>query len=150
MKLLRASAVLSAVVVSWLSFNTSVKAQEADYTCFMKTNSGRIIDLSQSVCHSTKPAAPVLATADKKFIADYKRQVMQYPDVRDDLLASAKQSPEPSIDQAKDVCENLRSGLSLQDIRENQSGEMLERDEAVNAKIINTLAPKYYCPEVKQ
>ena len=149
MKLLRASAVLSAVVVSWL-FSNSVKAQEADYTCFMKTNSGRIIDLSQSVCRSRKPAALVLANTDKKFIADYKRQLMRYPDVRDNLLASAKQSPEPSIGQAKDVCEDLRSGLSLKDIRENQSGEMLERDEAVNANIINTLAPKYYCPEVKR
>ena len=134
MKSLHISAVLSAVVVSCLSFNTSVKAQEADYTCFMKTKSGRIIDLTQSVCQSTKPALPVLATADKKFIADYKRQVMQYPDVRDNLLASAKQSPEPSIGQAKDVCEDLRSGLSLTDIRESQAGEMLERAEAVNAK----------------
>lgn len=150
MKLLHLSAALSAVVIPWLSFNASAKAQEFDYTCFMKTPSGRVIDLSQSICRSMKSAVPVLATADKKFIADYKRQVMQYPDVRDSLLASAKQSPEPSIGQAKNVCEDLRSGLSLEDIKELQDEGMLERDEAVNAKIINTLAPKYYCPEVRK
>lgn len=143
------SAALSATVISYLSVHTPVNAQEADYICFMTTESGELIDLSQSVCGSEASAAPVLATTDKKFIAAYKRQIMQYPDVRDNLLASAKQSPEPSIGQAKSVCQDLRSGLSLEDIRQDQASEMLEREEMVNANVINTLAPRYYCPEVR-
>lgn len=149
MQLLRLSAALSAVAACLLpGFYASVNAQEAEFTCFMTTQSGQVIDLSQSVCGSNQSIAPPLAATDTKFIAAYKRQVMQYPDVRDNLLASAKESPEPSIGQAKSVCDNLRSGLSLQDIEQNQANEMLEREEAVSANIINTLAPKYYCPEI--
>lgn len=148
MKLLRVSVALGATVISFMPIHTSVSAQEADYACFMSTQSGQVVDLSESVCRAGKSAAPALANTDKKFIADYKRQVMQYPDVRDNLLASAQQSPEPSIGQAKSVCEDLRSGLSLDDIRQSQAGEMPEREEMVNENIINTLATKYYCPEL--
>ncbi len=149
MNLLRLNSALAIAVICLGPGSQTTNAQEADYACFMTTQTGHVMDLSESICGLNEKSAPAgLATSDKKFIADYKRYAMQYPDVRDNLLASAQQSPEPSITQAKGVCDELRAGLSLEEIKDNQSVEMLEKTELVNANIINTLAPKYYCPEL--
>ena len=149
MKLLRLSAALSASVISFLpGFHASANAQEPDYFCFMTTQSGQVLDLSKSLCGSKKSTAAVPVNSDQAFIEDYKRKVMEYPDVRDKLLASAKQSPELSIRNAKSVCSILKAGFSLDEIQRTETGEKAERSSTVNDAIISSLAPKYYCPKL--
>ncbi len=75
---------------------------------------------------------------------------MKYPDVRDKLLARAKKSPEQSITEAKSVCNELKAGLSLDEIQQNQASETFEKASIFNVSVINSLATKYYCPEFSE
>lgn len=147
MKFLGLSAVLSATVISLVPVPKGAIAQEADYACFITTKSGQVIDLSESVC-KLKKSAPVMAVVnnDQAFTEDYKRTVMNYPDVRDQLLARAKKSPEQSISEAKSVCNELKAGLSLDEIKEAQASEIFEKASIFNVSVISSLATKHYCP----
>lgn len=142
-------AALSAVIS--LPIYESAIAQNIDYPCFMTTASGEVIDLSQSVCKLKKSATTAAnpANSDQAFIQDYKRTVSNYPDVRDQLLASAEKSPQQGITAAKNVCNELKSGLSLEEIQQNQASENFEKASIFNTSVISTLATKYYCPEFK-
>lgn len=149
MKFLHLSATLSAAVLSFFpSFHAFASVEEPNYVCFMTTQSGEVVNLSDSLCKSNKSASADSANGDQTFIEEYKHKLMEYPmaQVRDNLLASVEQSPELNINQAKRVCSDLESGLSLEEIQQNQSEEIVERAGIVSAGIINTLAPKYYCP----
>jgi hypothetical protein len=153
MKFLRLSAVLAATIISFVpGLPKGVIAQEGDYACFMTTKSGQVIDLSESVC-KLKKATPVVtaaASSDQAFTEDYKRTVMNYPDVRDNLLARAEKSPEQGIIKAKSVCNELKAGLSLDEIKETQASETFEKASTFNASLISSLATKYYCPEFSE
>jgi len=124
---------------------------EADYVCFMTTNSGQVVDLSQSICKLTQSpqpvAAPVAVSNDQAFIADYKRTLMSYPDVRDKLLTSMEKSPEASISQAKSICNDLKAGISLNDIQQNQVDAATSKAAVFNVSLVTHLATRYYCPE---
>lgn len=148
MKLLRLSVAVSTVFLLFPPAHSPVNAQEQDYVCFMTTQSGKIMDLSESVCGFKKSTTSVSANNDRAFIEDYQRNVMEYPEVRDNLLANAQQSPEQSISQAKSLCNVLKAGLSFNEQTYAGEGEAKEKAGIVNAAVINTLATKYYCPEV--
>ncbi len=75
---------------------------------------------------------------------------MQYAEVRDNLLANAEQSPQLSSLQAQKVCSDLKSGLSLAEINQKQATETVEQTSLINAKIVNNLATKYYCPNLSK
>lgn len=157
MRILRLSAVVSAAAISFLSgFHVSANAQENDYDCFITTQSGQVVDLSESVCGVKKSPAAVsanngqalISNTDQAFIEDYEQNVMQHPEVRDNLLANAKLAPEQSINQAKNLCNDMKAGLSFNEIQKNYDQEADQKAGLVNAAIINSLATKYYCPEV--
>ena len=149
MKLLSLATALSAAVLSFgPGFHASVNAQEADYACFMTTKSGQVIDLSESVCGINKSAEETSVNSDQAFMEAYKSNVMKHPEVSETLLASVEKSPEQSINQAKSLCSDLQAGLSFEEI---QNSEADEADaDSVNASIINSLATKYYCPDVSK
>jgi hypothetical protein len=150
MKFIRLSATITATVLSLMSgFHTRAIATEPDYICFMTTSSGQVLDLSDSLCHSKKSQLKDANNPDQAFIEAYKHQAMRYPAVSDNLLASIQESPEEDIRQAKSICSDLRSGVSLDEIKQAQSEENNDdRASTVNATIINNLAAKYYCPEI--
>ena len=152
MKFLHLATALSATVFSFMPFHTSVNAQEADYDCFMTTKSGQVVDLSESVCGIKKSASAAPVNSDQAFMEDYKRNVMKYSqEVSDTLLASAQETPEQSINQAKSLCSDLQAGIAFEEIQTQatESAETPDPDTA-NATIINTLATKYYCPELSK
>lgn len=146
------SLAVSAAVIAFVpGLHESAIAQQADYLCFMTTQSGQIIDLSESVCQ-LKESAPTAAKPnnDQAFIEDYKRTVSNYPDMRDQLLARVEGSPEQGISEAKNVCSELEAGLSLDEIQQNQASEDFEKVSIFNTSVISTLATKYYCPQFRQ
>lgn len=148
MKFTYLGAVVSAAIclVPGMYNNGAIAQTQPDYACFFTTSSGKVVDFSHgSLCGAQKTAAAPLNT-DEAFLAEYKRNAMQYAEVRDSLLASASQSPEISSMQAKRVCSDLQSGLSLDEIKQKQSRETVEQTSIVNAQIVTNLASKYYCP----
>ena len=125
----------------------SYAQEQQDYACFLTTNSGSTIDFSQtSLCGAQKATPKLPVNIDEAFLAEYKRNVMQYAEVRDNLLSNAQQSPQMSSLQAQRVCNELKSGLSLDEVKQKQASETVEQSSIVNAQIITNLATKYYCP----
>lgn len=152
MKILHLSTALSAAVLSFVpSWHARAGIFQTDHVCFMTTQSGQVVNLSDSLCKSNKSPSADSASGDEAFIEEYKRKLMAYPDdysgVRDNLLESVEQSPDLTITQAKSVCNDLEAGLTLEEIKQNQAGEIVEKAETINAALINNLAPKHYCPE---
>lgn len=142
--------VVTTTVISLISgFHAQAIAVEPDYLCFITSSSGQVLDLSESLCGSKK-SQPKVASSDRAFVEAYKSQVMKYPAVRDELLASIKKSPEGNIRQARSVCDALKAGLSLNEIAVNQAEEDNNRASMVNASIINSLATQYYCPKTSK
>ncbi len=129
----------------------SYAQEQPDYACFLTTESGNTVDFSQtSLCGAQKPAPKAPRNADEAFLAEYKRKVMQYAGVRDNLLANAEQSPQVSSLQAQKVCSDLKSGISLDEIKQKQIAETVEQSSIVHAQVITNLATKYYCPDVSK
>lgn len=146
MKLLHLSAAITATALSLIpSLHVRALATEPDYLCFFKTDSGKVVDLSESVCHSKKPTDTAKNNA---FIEAYKNQAMKYPDVRDNLIANIQNSPEDKIEQARGVCTDLKAGLSMDEIEESQAEENIGRAGRINASIVNKLATQYFCNDV--
>lgn len=149
MKFLCMNAVTTTVISLICGFHATAIAVEPDYLCFITSPSGEVLDLSESLCGSKK-SQPKVANSDRAFVEAYKRQVMKYPAVRDELLASIKKSPEGNIRQARSVCDALKAGLSLNEIAVNQAEDSDDRASMVNASIINDLATEYYCPRISK
>ena len=150
MRLLHLSAVSAAIISFVPVLHLKAIAQEPDYACFMTTASGQVIDLSESVCKITKSALTAQAKTennDQAFLEDYRRTVSNFPDVRDNLLARVEKSPEQGISEAKNVCNELKEGLSIEEIQQNQVNDNYEKVNIFNASVVSTLATKYYCPE---
>ncbi len=150
MKLLHLSAVSATIICFVPVLYLKAIAQEPDYACFMTTASGQVIDLSESVCKIMKSAPTAQAETgnnDQAFLEDYRRTVSNFPDVRDNLLARVEKTPEQGISEAKDVCNELKEGLSIEEIQQNQVSENYEKANIFNASVVSTLATKYYCPE---
>lgn len=148
MKLLHLSAAITASAIYLIpSLHVRALAIEPDYLCFFKTDSGKVVDLSDSVCHGKKSQFAD-AAKNNAFIEAYKNQAMKYPDVRDNLIANIQNSPEEKIEQAKGVCTDLRSGLSMGEIEEDRADENTGRADKINASIVNKLATQYFCNDV--
>ena len=71
MKLLHLSAAFSAAVFSFVPcFHTSANAFEPDHLCFMVTQSGKVLNLSESHCGLKKSAPEVSANSGGAFSED--------------------------------------------------------------------------------
>lgn len=94
MKLLRLSAAISAIVLSLVPcFHTSANALEPDYPCFMTTPSGKVLDLSESLCGTKKSAPEVSANIGQPF-RKYKKRYLPEEALRQKalrLIQSSKQ-----------------------------------------------------------
>ncbi|KJH73296.1 DUF732 domain-containing protein [Aliterella atlantica] len=150
MKFTYLGAVVSVAIclVPGMERHRAISQTQPDYACFLTTSSGKTVDFSQGLLCGAQKTAAVPLNTDEAFLAEYKRNAMQYAEVRDSLLASATQSPEISSMQAKQVCSDLQSGLSLDEIKQKQSRETVEQSSIVNAQIVTNLASKYYCPNL--
>lgn len=142
------SATLTATVISLIpGFYARAIATEPNYLCFLTTNRGEVVDLSESICDAKKPKAGD-DKKNKAFIEAYKSQAMNHPDVRDNLIANIESSSEDDIEQAKGICKDLRAGLTLDEIQQDRAGENSEQASVVKANIISDLATQYYCPDM--
>lgn len=91
MKLLHLGTVLSAAVFSFMACFHAANAQDPDFACFMTTESGQVIDLSKSVCGSSKKSVPVVDTNSdfansKAVIEQSKRKLSEEKALRQEAL----------------------------------------------------------------
>ncbi len=152
LKSLRSLVALSATISAFSWTQWDAIASKPDYPCYMIASSGRIVDLSHSLCGSKRTFVDA-ANIDGLFLADYKQALIKkYPDLQDIFL---KQPSEVNLGYARAVCNGLKSGLSLDAIQNLQaeqivqtSGSQLsEKRTIVDLELIKFLAPKYYCPQ---
>lgn len=149
MKLLNLTVSITTAAISLLpSLHFQAIAAEPDYVCFLKTNSGKVVDLSSSMCGSKKSQLADDTQNQQAFIEEYKNRAMKYADVRDNLIANIQSSPEDKIEQAKSVCVDLKAGLSMDEIEEDQMAENIGRANRINASIVNDLAIRHFCNDV--
>lgn len=155
LKSLRSLVALSATISAFSWTQWDAIASKPDYPCYMIASSGRIVDLSHSLCGSRPTFVDAAANIDGLFLADYKQALIKkYPDLQDIFL---KQPSEVNLGYARAVCNGLKSGLSLDAIQNLQaeqivqtSGSQLsEKRTIVDLELIKLLAPKYYCPQFK-
>ena len=78
MKLLRLSGAFSIAVLSFVPcFHTHANVLEPDYPCFMITQSGQAVDLSESLCGFKKSAPEISANSGQAFSEDKKRNLLE-------------------------------------------------------------------------
>lgn len=119
----------------------AVLADASDFPCYMQTSDGRVINLGKLCGHGSQSVAspPAISTVDQKFLQRYRsfleKRAQGSPAVQS-LISQALQNPQAVVQQAKAVCTALRSGQP-----------QLSSDQ-VGDDLFQTMAPKYYCPEL--
>jgi hypothetical protein len=94
MKFLRLSAAISTIVLSLVPcFHTSANALEPDYPCFMTTPSGKVLDLSESLC-GTKKSAPEVSANIGQPSRKYKKRYVPEEALRRKALRLIQSSEE--------------------------------------------------------
>lgn len=156
-----ASTLLLAVNIFFI--NSSVNAQN-NSGCFWTNSQGEQVRIPSSMCGSqidysppdTSISSSFSDPADIAFIDEYEKlsESQNEPIMRHLLLRTIQQSPESEIRIAKQVCNDLRSGLPLRRIIENQVGDLGDDSDSTavraNIKLVtlrDSLAVKNYCPE---
>lgn len=139
-------AIATGIVLLNLNCQSRAIADSSEQFCFLITASGKVIDLSNSFCHSQQSKL-ISTNSDKAFIEEYKNRAIKYSDIRDNLISNIESYPQVKIEQAKNVCTDLKAGIDPNEIADNLNKD-LTRASRVNALIINFLAVKIYCPDV--
>ncbi|MEG4320216.1 MULTISPECIES: DUF732 domain-containing protein [unclassified Microcoleus] len=149
----RLTAVMSAVIIQFVSIAKSAIAQERE-GCFLVNSAGEVITLNP-LC-APQESGIKLTGDDGKFIEDYKRLAKSYsPDATNNLLQGIQSNPGQKIAAAKRICAEAKSGLSIAEVKLRAIGQAasIENPTAkesflADADIITTLAANHYCPEL--
>jgi hypothetical protein len=142
-------------ILTWLLTGVSVPtfAQNTP-VCYMQTNSGQIVSLS-SLCGSRdQTSSPIesLSAKDREFLENYQRtlgSLKDSPEARESVYSVESQA---LIRKANEVCKALDAGTFIE-FRQNQNQEIAgysnpkkQRIANFQARTIQTLAPRAYCP----
>lgn len=103
--------------------------------CYMQTESGVVLNLT-NLCQPEK-VIQFLSERDRKFIKDYKKLLVSYPQGQT-ILSIAEDNPELIIKKASQICNELKTGIV--------SEQRINRPD-IDADVLNYIAPEYYCPE---
>lgn len=111
-----------------------------DLICYLQAEDGRIINLSK-LCGLTTPS-PALSVTDQQFLETYRSFLSKRSRTLPSIVAALsqlQQSPQAVVERATRICTDIKSGT-------------LSRDQlpqgAIDSDLINTMALKYYCPEL--
>ncbi|NJR66570.1 MAG: hypothetical protein HC772_16620 [Leptolyngbyaceae cyanobacterium CRU_2_3] len=127
--------------------NPWIAVDPRDAICYMETQNGQIVDLSQ-VCGGREIQSTTLSntfsTTDQQFFNDYQN-VLRYrygqsPSAQT-TLSQAQQNPQAIIQRAQRACASIRDGMLPE--------MALFSERRVDTSLINTLALDHYCPELE-
>lgn len=106
--------------------NASALPKEPDYPCYWQTSSGRVVDLTPSMCSSKGTTAIVPATVEQRssiepessFITSYKERAKRVENVAAAkyLLAQADSSPDKLSRLGSAVCNGVIARLDRPEI----------------------------------
>lgn len=115
-------------------------AAQPSYVCYLQTESGQVVNLSK-LCGVKRSEQSTLSIVDQQFLWDYQRSVKQR--FKNSAIAQALprslQNPQALIQQAKDACGRIQSGMQP-DVA-GQSGSL-------DGALIKDLALAHYCPDL--
>lgn len=121
--------------------------------CYMQSKDGQIMNLESLCGSSTSKPIDSLSTKDRQFVEDYKRSLMGLKDSPDAQAALSSIAPQSLIGQANEVCNALNAGTFIE-FRRAQIAKIAgsgnpqsQRLANLQARTIQTVAPKSYCPE---
>lgn len=92
----------------------------------------------ENLCEVNKHLPNSLSAKDRQFIEDYKKLLRGVPKAQAALSFIVEKNPHMIIRKAAEVCNELKTG--------KYSASRIAKPD-VDADIINSLAPEYYCRE---
>lgn len=102
----------------------------------MNTEEGITLNL-ESLCEVEKQrSTDSLSAKDKQFIEDYKKLLKGYPKAQAALSSLVEKDPQMIVKKAAELCKELKTGKF--------SDSRIAHPD-VDADILNSIAPEYYC-----
>ena len=106
--------------------------------CYMNTEEGIILNL-ESLCEVERQrSTESLSAKDKQFVEDYKKLLKGYPKAQAALSSLVEKDPQMIVKKAVALCQELKTGKF--------SDSRIAHPD-VDADILNSIAPEYYCRE---
>lgn len=125
-----------------LSQSSDVAAIEpGDFICYIEKSDGRIVNLNKLCDKGRSGSYATVSTTDQRFLENYQRLLRKRLRVSPSVqtaLSQIQQNPQAAVQRAQAVCTAIRTG----------EPQNLQPPGQVDADIFDTLAPKYYCPEL--
>lgn len=154
--LMSASVAFSHPLSPSFNYPSVLGADNNNLICYMQTANGLTLDLI-SLCGKPMPGKTLskLTENEQTFVDSYKKSISADPETQALLLLPRiEREPQSAVQQAQNVCRALKGEISFNDVRRAQS-EMAAKSGDANsqqtvsaeAAIINSLAPKFFCPE---
>jgi Fe2+ transport system protein B len=137
-------------VLSLLLTQIPAQAQNNMPVCYMQTEEGQTLNLN-SLCSSQPIPVISLSANDQQFIENYKQAISSSSEAQLALSASVG-NPQNLIRKANEICNALNAGNFIE-FRQAQNQRIAgynlinQRSASLEARIIQSIAPKSYCPE---
>lgn len=113
-----------------------------DSYCYFRTSDGRVIDVDKLCGVPTKFDRPSVrkTNVEEQFLQNFQRSLDRRLNSasKPNALSELARNPQAFINQAKQVCQALRSGMAIDKFTP-------QGNPKVDA--LYSLAPKYFCPE---
>lgn len=117
--------------------------------CYMQRENGQIVSLEGLCGDRHQELSTSLSAQDQQFLADYTNALKDSPEGQ---AALSQASPQALIQQAQAICNALETGTFLE-YRRAQIANIAEDGNPqtmsianLQARTVQTLAPKAYCP----
>jgi hypothetical protein len=129
--------------LTWAQPESPLAQSPDDLYCYFETSDGRILNINQ-LCGSipTKNDRPTVQlvqnSVEAQFIENFRGSLTRRTGSSPSAINQMQNNPQPLINEAKKICQQLRSGRSIDNFAPH--GEP-------NTDTLYALAPKYFCPE---
>ncbi len=138
-----ATVVITLAILESTSYQLPVLS-ESEYSnidnlfCYMKTEEGLTLNLENLCKVERQRPTESLSAKDRQFIEDYKKLLKGYPKAQAALSSLVEKNPQMILRKAAELCKELKT-------RRFSDSRIANPD--VDADILNSLAPEYYCRE---
>lgn len=142
-------------ILTWLLTGVSFPTFAQNLpVCYMQTLKGQIVSLSPLCGSRDQTSSPIesISAKDRQFLEDYKHSLMSLKGSPEAQAALSSATPFSLIRQANEVCSTLNAGTFIE-FRQAQNSRIAgygnsqsQRIANLQARTVQTLAPKTYCP----
>jgi len=123
-------------VLASQQFNYPIVPNADSSVCYMRTNSGSILNLDRLCAERT---VEIIQTKDQQFLEEYLDLLESSPTLDPQLKQVAQQNSRHILQAASDVCHALRTGTK---------SSLWQNKIPVDRDILVNLSTEYYCREL--